>query len=145
MQLIINYRDCGRTGPNYLCHNTVDTSTICIILILVDQCGPVWTSVDQCGPVWTSVDQCGPVWTSVDQCGPVWTSVDQCGPMWTIVDQCGPVWTSVDQCGPVWTIVDQCGPVWTRRYQEDKRAHDDVQLGTRRCYIREVILLQSQN
>ena len=38
-----------------LCRHTVATSTVCVILILVDQCGPVWTSVDQCGPVWTSV------------------------------------------------------------------------------------------
>ena len=77
-----------------ICRHTVATSTVCMILILVDHSGQVWTSVDQllqCGPAWTSVDQRGPVWTSVDQCGPVWTSVDQRGPAWTSVDQCGPV------------------------------------------------------
>ena len=26
------------------CHHTVATSTVCIILILVDHCGPEWTS-----------------------------------------------------------------------------------------------------
>ena len=67
-----------------LCRHTIATSTVCMILILVDQ-----TRVDQCGPV-LLVDQCGPV-LLVDQCGPVWTSVDQRGPL-LLVDQCGPVW-----------------------------------------------------
>ena len=72
-----------------LCRHTIATSTVCMILILVDQ-----TRVDQTRPDQTRVDQRGPVWTSVDQRGPVWTSVDQCGPAWTIVIS-GPVWTSV--------------------------------------------------
>ena len=57
-----------------LCRHTIATSTVCMILILVDQTRPDQTRVDQCGPVWTSVDQCGPAWTIVIS-GPVWTSV----------------------------------------------------------------------
>ena len=39
-----------------LCHHAVATSTVCMILLLVDQRGPRWTKGDQRGPEWTMTE-----------------------------------------------------------------------------------------
>ena len=96
-------------------------------------------NLDISGPLWTRVDQLGTRWgpaVPLDRCEPLWTIVDQSGPatvMAEIVDE----GTIVDQRDRrILILVDHCGPEWTRREQgdaRDKRAHVDVQLGTRRC------------
>ena len=94
------------------CHHTVATSTVCIILILVDHCGPEWTRVDQSGPEWTRVDQSGPATVMVeivdegDQMGTRGTAGPS-GPLWTIVDQSGPATVMAE-------IVDEGDQMGTR-------------------------------
>ena len=89
------------------CHHTVATSTVCIILILVDHCGPLWTRWGPEGPA-VPLDHCEPLWTIVDQSGPA-TVMAEIVDEGTIVDQSGPA-TVMAEIVDEGTIVDQSGP-----------------------------------
>ena len=106
------------------CHHTVATSTVCIILILVDQSGP---DGDQSGPEGPAVplDHCEPLWTIVDQSGPA-TVMAEIVDEGTIVDQSGPatVMAEIVDEGTRWgpegpPDLDISGPLWTRREHGD--------------------------
>ena len=96
------------------CHHTVATSTVCIILILVDQSGPA-TVMAEIVDEETIVDQSGPA-TVMAEIVDEETIVDQSGPatvMAEIVDE-------GDQRDRwILILVDHCGPEWTRREQGD--------------------------
>ena len=99
------------------CHHTVATSTVCIILILVDQSGPA-TVMAEIVDEETIVDQSGPA-TVMAEIVDEETIVDQSGPatvMAEIVDE-GTRWDQRDR--RILILVDHCGPEWTRREQGD--------------------------